>query len=189
MKNYNIYKGNPLSPSYNKCAEIIGKGDVGFWYMGNWASSEILDNSNGNKDFGFIPLPISNNSSDYGNSEITAGVTKYIVVDKKDNSTEQQEAAKKFLNWMVYSTSGQDFMVNKAGVITVFKNNKLKQTDPLAKSIVDYESKGKVMQLINCYLPTDNSANVGVALKKYLAGEIDRNTLIDTIQTYWQNHK
>lgn len=45
------------------------------------------------------------------------------------------------------------------------------------------------MQLINCYLPTDNSANVGVALKKYLAGQIDRNTLINTIQTYWQNHK
>ncbi|MCR4943087.1 MAG: ABC transporter substrate-binding protein [Clostridium sp.] len=42
MKKYNIYAENPLAPSYDKCAEIFGKGEVVFWYMGNWASQSIL---------------------------------------------------------------------------------------------------------------------------------------------------
>lgn len=189
IKNYNIYKDTPLAPSYDKCSEVLGKGEVGFWYMGNWASKPILDNSKDNKEYGFIPVPISNNSSDYGNNEITLGVTKYIVIDKANNSEEQQEAAKKFLNWMVYEKEGQDFMTNKAGVIPAFGNIKIEQTDPLVNDILKYKENKKTMELMNSYLPGDNSENVGVGLRKYLSGEINRDQLIDLIQQYWQNQK
>lgn len=189
MKNYNIYKDTPLAPSYDKCSEILGKCEVGFWYMGNWASKPILDNSKDNKEYGFIPVPISNDNSDYGNNEITLGVTKYIVIDKANNSEEQQEAAKKFLNWMVYEKEGQDFMTNKAGVIPAFGNVKMEQTDPLVNDILKYKENKKTMELMNSYLPGDNSENVGVGLRKYLSGEINRDQLIDLIQQYWQNQK
>ncbi|MBD7912253.1 MULTISPECIES: ABC transporter substrate-binding protein [Clostridium] len=189
MKKYNIYKDEPLTPSYDKCAEVLGKGDVGFWYMGNWASKSILDSSKDNKDYGFIPVPISNDSSEYGNNEITLGVTKYIVVDKSNSSKEQQDAAKKFLNWVVYTKEGQEFVVNKSGIISAFANNEIKQADPLANDIMKYKEKEKAMELMNSYLPENNSENVGVALRKYLSSEIDRNQLLNIIQEYWENQK
>lgn len=189
MKKHNIYAENPLSPSYDKCAEIIGKGDVGFWYMGNWASQLILTNSSGNDEFGFIPVPISNNASDYGNNEITLGVTKYMVIDKNNNSAEQQEAAKKFLNYLVYNKNGNKFLVEGAGVIPAFNNIKITQNDPLVQEIIKYREDGKTMELMNSYLPSNNSQIVGEALKKYLNNEINRDELTNEIQEFWVNNK
>ena len=89
--------------------------------MGNWASQSILSNSNGNSDFGVIPVPISNNDSDYGNNEVVAGVTKYFIIDK-NKSAAQQEAAKKFLNYLVSTERGNKFLVEDCGIITAFNN-------------------------------------------------------------------
>ena len=106
MKKYNIYSDNPLAPSYDKCAEMLGSGEVGFWYMGNWASPNIITAGEGNTDFGFIPVPISNNSSDNG---IAVGITKYFIVNK-NSSDKQIEAAKRFLNYLVYDEHGNKFI-------------------------------------------------------------------------------
>jgi raffinose/stachyose/melibiose transport system substrate-binding protein len=189
MKEYNMYAESPLLPSYDKCAEIIGKGDVGFWYMGNWASQIILNNSNGNHDFGFIPVPISNNASDYGNNEIILGVTKYMVIDKNNNSLEQQAAAKRFLNYLVYNENGNKFLVEDAGIIPAFNNIEVTQNDPLVNGIINYRESGKTMELMNCYLPSNNSQILGGALKKYLNNEINRDELITVIQEFWTENK
>lgn len=189
MKEYNMYSESPLLPSYDKCAEVIGKGDVGFWYMGNWASQIILNNSSGNHDFGFIPVPISNNASDYGNNEIILGVTKYMVIDKNSNSVEQQEAAKRFLNYLVYNESGNKFLVEDAGIIPAFNNIEVTQNDPLVNEIINYRENGKTMELMNCYLPSNNSQILGGVLKKYLNNEIDRDELTTVIQEFWIENK
>lgn len=189
MKTYNIYAESPLLPSYDKCAEIIGKGDVGFWYMGNWASQLILNNSGENNEFGFIPVPISNNASDYGNNEIILGVTKYMVIDKNSNSVEQQEAAKRFFNYLVYNEKGNKFLVEDAGIITSFNNIKITQNDPLVNEVISYRESGKTMELMNSYLPNGNSQIVGGELKKYLNSEITRDELKTTIQEFWISNK
>lgn len=185
MKKYNIYAENPLAPSYDKCAEIFGKGEVVFWYMGNWASQSILNNSLGNNEFGFIPVPISNNANDYGNNEIVLGVTKYIVIDSENSSEEQKEAAKRFLDFIVYSDDGEKFLVEDAGVIPAFDNIEVTSNDPLIKDIINYRDQNKTMNLMNSYLPSDYSSNIGSAFKKYLNNEMSREELISTIQTYW----
>lgn len=182
MKKYNIYKDSPLMPSYDECMEIFSSGDIGFWYMGNWVSKSLLKNNN---EYGFIPVPISNNSSDYGNNEIVIGVTKYLVIDKINSSKEQQEAAKKFLDWIVYEKEGQEFLVSKSGLITSFDNNEIEQTDLLSDNMIKYKENGKSMELINSFLPEKNSEYIGEALRKYLSDEIDRKQLIDIVQKYW----
>lgn len=188
MKNYNIYATNPLAPSYSKCSEVLGKGEVAFWYMGNWASQSILANNLDNSEFGFISVPISNNSEDYGNNEIALGVTKYIVINDKNSSKDQQEAAKRFLNYLVYNEKGNKFMVEDAGIIPYFKNINIDSEDPLTNEIIKYRDNGNSMELSNSYFPDNNSKILGNELKKYLNNEISRENLIDTIIEFWSNY-
>ena len=186
MKKYNMYADNPMSPSYDKCAELLGKGDVGFWYMGNWASMNILANSNGNNEFGFISVPVSNDSSAYGQNEIVVDVTKYIVIDS-NNSLEQQEAAKRFLNYLVYNEKGNEFIVEDCGIIPSFNNINISQTDPLVSDIIKYRNDNKTMDFMTSYLPSNNSAIVGNLLRRYLNNEITRENLLDEICNFWAN--
>ena len=183
MKKYNMYSDSPLTPSYEKCAEVMASGEVGFWYMGNWASQMIT--SDNNKEFGFIPVPISNNASDYGNNKIVLGITNYLVIDKENNSKEQQEAAKKFLNWLVYNKKGAKFMIDDAGVISAFNGMGTIKGDPLVDEIVNYRDNDKVMEFMNSYLPANASEVVGGGLKRYLNNEINREQLLEIIKNFW----
>ena len=185
MKKYNIYNDAPLLQTNSKCAELLGKGEVGFYYMGNWASSEILAHTAHGTNYGFVPVPISDNSKDYGNHQITA-VIKYLVVDGSHNSPEQQEAAKKFINWLVFEEAGQKFMVDEAKVIPGVDNNEREVTDPLMQSIMKYQKEGNIIELNNADLPDHNAETIGLYLRDYLNNKMDRTTLLEQIQAHWE---
>lgn len=188
MMKYNTDQASPLSPTYERGPELLGKGEVGVWFMGNWAWPQISSFDTANKQYGFMPVPISNNPNDYGNQQISSAVSKRIVIDKEKSSPEQQAAAKKFLDWIVYDKKGQDFLVNKANIIPAFKNITLPAADPLGKSIQDYIAKGKSEQSISD-LPADHWAKVGASMQKYLSKAGDRATLAKEIQEYWKTVK
>lgn len=188
MMKYNADQKSPLSGVYERGPELLGKGEVGIWFMGNWAWPQISGFDTANKEYGFLPVPISNNAVDYGNQEISSAVSKRIVLDKERSTPEQQDAAKKFLNWIVYEQKGQDFIVNKASIIPAFKNITLPAADPLGKSIQDYISRGKSEQSMST-LPADHWAKVGASMQKYLAKSGDRATLTKEIEEYWKNVK
>ncbi|MDY8023692.1 ABC transporter substrate-binding protein [Paenibacillus polymyxa] len=188
MMKYNIDQASPLAGAYERGPELLGKGEVGIWFMGNWAWPQINSFDTVNKEYGFLPVPISNNADDYGNQEISSAVSKRIVIDKEKTTPEQQEAAKKFLNWIVYEEKGQDFLVNQANIIPAFKNITLPAADPLGKSIQDYIAKGKSEQSMSM-LPADHWSKTGSSMQKYLAKQGDRATLVKEIENYWKTAK
>lgn len=188
MTKYNIDKASPLSGTYERGPEVLGKGEVGIWFQGNWAWPQISSFDTASGQYGFLPVPVSNNADDFGNMQISSAVSKRLVLDKEKNTAEQQAAAKKFLEWMVYSDKGQDFLVNKANIIPAFKNITLEAKDPLAKSISDYIAKGKTQDSMST-LPADHWAKVGASMQKYLAGAGDRAVLTKEIQEYWKSVK
>lgn len=187
MKKYNMYAENPLAPSYDRCTEALANGEVGFWYMGNWVSGSLNNLASDDVEFGFIPVPISNNSSDYGNSQIVIGVTQYIVIDKENNSEEQQEAAKLFLQWLINSEYGKDFLENKAGIISAANYEEVKSDDSLTNEILRYKKENLAMTFMTPYLPTTNADNIGVYLRKYLNNEINREQLLNNVEEYLKN--
>lgn len=188
LKKYNIDKADALAATYEKDQQYIGQGTVGFWFMGNWAWPQVKQFAGDNKDFGFMPVPISNNADDYGNSGIAVGVTKYIGIDKTDNNADQQAAAKKFLNWLVYNKDGQDILVKKASIITAFKNMTQAPDDPLSKSIKEHMTSKNTIEFMTV-LPSDHGTKVGASMQKYLANKIDKAALANEIQEYWKTVK
>jgi raffinose/stachyose/melibiose transport system substrate-binding protein len=186
MKKNNLDKNDPLSGTYERGPEVLGKGEVGFWFMGNWAWPQIKSFDTANEAYGFMPVPVSNNAADYGNAGIPVGVTKFVAIDKEQNSAEQQAAAKKFLEWLVYSNNGQDTLVNKANIIPAFNNITLEPADPLGKSIKQYMSNGQTLQFMTT-TPPDHWSKVGASMQKYLSDNVDRAGLFGEIQEYWKN--
>ena len=184
MKKYNMDKASPLAGTYERTGELIGKGEVGILFQGNWVWPQIKSFDTANGQYGFLPVPLSNNPDDFGNTQVSAAVSKRLVLDKEAATPEQQAAAKKFLEWMVYSEKGQDFLVNKANIITAFKNITLEPADPLSKSLAQYIAEGKTQDSMSV-LPADHWAKVGASMQKYLADAADRATVFKEIQEYW----
>lgn len=191
LKEYNLAKDDPLSVTYEKGPELLGKGEVGFWYMGNWAWPQISQFDTTDGKYGFIPFPMSNDPLDYGNDSIVAFASKFVAIDKMQSTPEQQQAAKKFFNWLVYEENGQDALVNKLNLIPAYKNIKIPVADPLGQSIVEYMANGKAIPSIDAYIvmPADHWSKVGASLQKYLSNHIDREGLAKEIEEYWKTVK
>ncbi len=186
MAKYNKAKADPMAVTYNQGPEILGKGQAGFWFMGTWAWPQISKFNTDNSKFGFIPVPISNNASDYGNSQIPAGPTKFLTVDKTQNSAAQQAAAEKLLNWMVYNSGAQKELVDKAGVVMAFKNVKLTSPNELNNSMESYIKAGKTSDFAANRFPPDHWGVLGAPMQKYFAGKMTRAQLYQAIESYWK---
>lgn len=187
LKSYNWAKNDPLSITYEKGPELLGKSEIGFWFMGNWAWPQINQFDTTGGQFGFIPFPMSDNAADFGNDSIVAFASKRVAVDKAQNSAEQQEAAKSFLNWLVYDESGQQSLVKTLNIVPAFKNITIPVADPLGQSISALMASGNSMAFIDSYslFPPDHWARVGASLQKYLGGHTDRAGLASEIEEYW----
>jgi len=187
MRAYNIDKDDPLSGTYDRGSYLLGTGEVAMWFMGNWAWPQLSE-LDPEGEYGFLPVPISDNPDDYGNSQIPVGATKFLILDREQSSEAEQQAAKDFLNWLVYDAKGQDMLVNKLSIIPAFKNITLEPKDPLAKSILQYVRAGKTLQFV-LDLPADHWRMVGAFMQKYLGNAISRDELLDEIENYWKNVK
>jgi raffinose/stachyose/melibiose transport system substrate-binding protein len=186
MKENNLDKADPLSGTYEKGPEVLGKGEVGFWFMGNWAWPQISSFDTANGAYGFVGVPISNNADDYGNGRLTCSPTKYVTVDKEQNDEAQQAAALAFLDWLVYSPSGQDALVNQMNCIPAFSNFTIAPADPLAQSIISYMGEGNTMPMALA-VPPDHWSVLGASMQKYLSDTIDRAGLAAEIEAYFAN--
>lgn len=191
LRDYNSGRNDPMAVTYEKGPELLGKGEVGFWFMGNWAWPQIAAFDTADEAYGFVPFVMSDKADDYGNDALVAFGSKYVALDDAQNSNEQQEAGKVFLDWLVYEDKGQDTLVNKANLVPAFSNIKLEIADPLGRSIVKHIEDGKTMSAIDNYtvMPADHWSFVGASLQKYLSGYADADTLAQEILDYWKTVK
>lgn len=188
MKENNQNKKAPLAPQYDDGPLALSGGDVGTWFMGNWAYPQLVE-LEPEGEYGFISVPISNNPEDYGNNEISIGVPSYWAIDASQSKPEEQEAAKKLLNWLVSDEVGQDYYVNKLNLIPIFDNFKIQPEDSLSQQIVSYMEENKALEWMNTYYPADGWPTMGASMQKYLSGVIDRAELTKEFEDYWKSAK
>jgi raffinose/stachyose/melibiose transport system substrate-binding protein len=176
MMKYNI-TDKPLTNTYDKAHQDVASGKAAFTFNGNWAWQNIeaeLKKLGKTGDFGFMPVPVDNNPKNKLNNALAAGPTQTLVINKQATKA-QQAAAKRFLNWIVYSKSGQNFLVTKSQIIPAFKNIKLKVNNPLGNAVADAVNSGKVFPFTNNYINGGKYfALVGPAIQKYIAGKSTR---------------
>jgi raffinose/stachyose/melibiose transport system substrate-binding protein len=186
-KDYNKFGDRPLGQYYDAAHVAVGKGDSAILFNGDWAYDSLHAVAGAN--FGFMPVPVDNNANNPLNNKIAVGPTQVLVVNKKA-SAEQQKAAEKFLNWLVYDKTGQDFVVNKAQIISAFKNNSNKVTNPLGVAISNAITAGKTMPFSTNFVNTgDWTTILGPEVQKYIAKQSTKADLAKAFESYYTSHK
>lgn len=188
MKKYNKGIKDPLAVVLEQTAADVAKGEAAMTFNGNWLITEMQKTSP-DGEFGFLPVPVSNNAGDAANESLAIGATKQVFIDKTKATPEQQDAAKKFLDWLVFDAAGQEIMVNKFNVIPAFKNNTTELSNPLAKSLTDYNNAGKSIPFAGNYVPGDHWKVLGASMQKYLVDKVDRPALAGEVESYWTSVK
>lgn len=187
LMEYNYYKENPLetvADGNEKQAQLLATGQAAFWFHGNWATANIrtLDEEG---EYGVIPVPVSEENANYG--KICSLVPGYYCVEKSTTTEEQQQAAMEFVNWMIMSKEGQQYVID-CGNIPAYSNNAAELTESVSGSVVEYTSEEKNFPMYVSF-PSDHYTYVGGAMQKYLAGQTDREDLAKEIADYWATQK
>jgi len=186
-KQYNKYGERPLGQYYDDAHLAVGKGESAILFNGNWAYDSLKAVA-GDK-FGLMPVPVDNNAANPMNNKIVAGPTQVILLNKKATSA-QQEAAKKFLNWLVDDKAGQDFIVNKSQIISAFKSNPNKVTNPLGIAISDAIAKDKTMPFSTNYVSAAEYTDIlAPHVQKYIIKKETRADLAKGFVDYYKTKK
>ena len=182
LKNNNYAKAAAISAEREVTEQMLAEGQIAFMFGGNWDWS-VINAYDYTEHLGMMPVP--NDSNDGSNEKMVGGGSKYFFIDSSDNTTEEQrQAAKDFLNWLVFDEAGQDFVVNQCALVPAFSNITLPVADPLGASVKAYADAGNLIGNYN-YLPDDHYAVTGASFQKYLAGQVDRAGFADEVTAYW----
>lgn len=182
LKASNYAKDSAISAEREVTEQKLAEGEIAFMFGGNWDWS-VLSAYDYTENLGMMPVP--NNSGDGSSDKLVGGGSKYFFIDSSENTTdEQRQAAKDFLNWLVYDEAGQSFVVNDCALVPAYSNITLPVVDPLGVSVKAYSDAGALIGNYN-YLPDDHYAICGAAFQKYLAGETDRAGFAEELTNYW----
>ena len=184
---YNYRKDDPLVGDYNADAQAFAEGKCATYFMGDWMWTIITSLENKDTEFGYIPVPWSNDPAVYGNADVVVSMPKVMCIDASQSTPEQQAAAVDMLEWMLTSPEGQEYFIG-AGFSMPFNNVRSDAVyNTMTQSISDYAADGKTIN-IGCftYLTGDAWATTGNLMLRYMAGDLDRAGLAEGIDTFWK---
>lgn len=181
LMQYNYADDAPVAAVREDTELFLAEGEIAFMYGGNWDWS-VLNEYEPEGEMGQMAVP--QNDEPY-NDMMIGGGSKYFFIDNSDNTSEEQrQAAKDFLNWLVYEQEGQEFLVNTCALVPAYSNIDLEVSDPLGACVKAYADSDRLLPSFN-YAPDDHYAKVGAFMQEYLAGDIDRAAFAADIQDYW----
>ena len=180
----NINKNDPLAADYDLNASYLAEGEAAFWLNGSWAWPDTEEYVDGSMEYGIMHYPINGDFTSVG--RLNANATKFIAIDNVKATPEQQEAAKAFLNWLVYDEAGQKILVEKCGIVPAFSNIKSEMTNDFNKGVKSYVDQGLTNEYVP--LPSDHRSSLAAYMQKYLAGEIDRTEVAKQMDEFWKTH-
>ena len=182
---YNINKQDPLSADYDLNASYLAEGEAAFWINGTWAWPNMAPFAQDDQEYTIMHMPVDAGCQ----GKLLAQATKYVVLDKANATEEQQEAAAKFLNWLVFTEEGNNAMINDCDMVTAFTNILLPPSNPFNVGLKAYIDAGLTCEAVT-YLPSDHRSAVGGAnMQKYLDGSETREELAAAFDAYWAEHE
>ena len=186
MLEYNVSANAPLDPQFDDGVINLADGNVAMWFQGNWIAPPMQAvNPDGN--FGFLPVPMSNDPTDFANRRISIDVPQFWVVDQHLSTPEQQEAALYFLNWMVTSPAGQYHSAIQLGLAPVMHGSAYVPADSLSIAMVDYLERGEALPWVISYFSSGILTITGGGVQQYALGLIDAQELAHIIEEAFAN--
>ena len=189
LKQYSIDDASIADDDYDKGVFNLADGEVGFWFMGNWAEPSLLTELPEGQ-FGVMPVPVSDDAAAYGNDSISVGVPGYLMIDEEQSTQEERDGAIAFLTWFLTTPEGQARWagpVEEGGMnfIPVYSGFTVQPKTYMAGVIAEYVNGGKSLQWVNSSYPAGLQEKYGAAAQKYYDGQSDRAAFADELEAAW----
>lgn len=160
---------------------------------GNWAWGQIAEvegNTVTEDNIKFLPIYTGEDGEE--NQGLCTGTENFWCVNSQASEADQK-ATIDFVNWMVTSDKGKDYMVNALGnaaPFTTFSDDE-KPSDPLAKEMFRWMENGKTSVSWNFTIfPSQDFKNdFGDALLQYASGNMTWDDVKDLVVTRWAEEK
>lgn len=168
-------------------------GECAMVQNGNWGWGQI-NGVDGNvvaeDDVKF--MPIYTGVAGEENQGLCTGTENFWCVNSQASDADKQ-ATLDFVNWMISSDKGKDYMVNTLGNAAPFSTfgDDEKPQDPLAKEMFRYMEGGKTSVSWNfTTFPSQSfKDDFGAALLEYANGNYTWDQVKDTVVTRWAEEK
>ncbi|NLL78834.1 MAG: ABC transporter substrate-binding protein [Clostridiales bacterium] len=160
---------------------------------GNWAWGQIAEvegNTVTEDNIKFLPIYTGENGEE--NQGLCTGTENFWCVNSQASEADQK-ATIDFINWMITSDKGKDYMVNALGnaaPFTTFSDDE-KPSDPLAQEMFRWMENGKTSVSWNFTIfPSQDFKNdFGDALLQYASGNMTWDDVKDLVVTRWAEEK
>lgn len=160
---------------------------------GNWAWGQISDvegNTVKEEDVKF--MPIYTGIAGEENQGLCTGTENFWCVNIQASEADQK-ATLDFVNWMISSDAGKDYMVNSLGNAAPFSTfgDDEKPVDPLAKEMFRYMENGKnsVTWNFTTFPSQAFKDDFGAALLEYCNGNMTWDEVKDLVVSRWAEEK
>ncbi|WP_299741747.1 ABC transporter substrate-binding protein [uncultured Rossellomorea sp.] len=165
----------PTKTDYYTELDLFTDGKAAMALQGNWIQP-LLDG----KDIstGIFPVPLNDQSE----SRILAGVPGYWVINKQ-SSPEKKQEAKRFLDWMVSSRKGQEFMTEKFHFIPAFRDIPVTDLGPLGQETLNLIKETDTFNW-SSFSPCLKK-EMGEIMQAQINQEISRQQALETFDRTW----
>ena len=147
----------------------FANGKTAFYHQGNWMDPNIVALG---VDFpmAYAPHAFLHEDTD----GILVNAPSWYVVNQNAGNVDE---AIEFLNYMVTSELGQNYMVNEAKMVPAFTNVTLAPATPLSKSVMEWNAAGKTYSWQQYKLPDGfGMGTLGAIYELLASGAIDEPT-------------
>jgi raffinose/stachyose/melibiose transport system substrate-binding protein len=176
---------NPLTTDANTHLAMFANGEIAMMQEGNW-SQTLIDNINPDMNIGMFPMPISDDAEK--NDKLTVGIPANLVVNKDSGSKEE---AKTFLNWLVTSDMGKEYIAKKWKFIPALSTIPATPEDigMLGADVWEYVKADKVYGLQSSKFPDGVTQEFASVIQQLIASKVDVNGWMQGMQNAWDKLK
>ncbi len=165
--------------NYDSQVNAFATGKAVFLHQGNWTDPNI-QNANATFEMGFAPHGSMKKDTD----GIFVSAPSFYVINK---DSENVEAAKQFLNDMVYTPEGQNFMVKEAGMIPAYGNISMQPAGALSQSVQKWAGEGKVYSWMQYNFTGDfRDKTLAPIYNQFANGKIDKAKFVDLMKSAFE---
>jgi raffinose/stachyose/melibiose transport system substrate-binding protein len=163
-----------LTGNYDAQVGQFATGKSVFIHQGNWIDPWLTTN---NVKFSMAFAPYAPGPGTY--DSLFIGAPSFYVINK---DSENQEAAKAFLNYMATNPKGAEYMVNQAKMVPAFKNITLKPTTPLSANLAEWVGKGKSYTWLQNDMPDGfGMGTLGPIYGSFAKGDLTKEQFIEQV--------
>ncbi|ULO08195.1 extracellular solute-binding protein [Paenibacillus sp. 19GGS1-52] len=163
---------NKMTTDYATQVADFASGKAAMMLQGNWTQGDI-DKIDPALNLGILPLPISDKEG-----TILVGVPNNYVVNSK---SEHPEEAKAFLNWLVTSETGKQYLTKEFKFIPAETNIETKAADIGQVAVAVQEKSAAALGWNWDMFPDGVTQGFGAAMQEYLGGKLSHDQLLEKL--------